>query len=380
MSRPSGCPLRRPPTGPSDSRPCSRRPCGSSMRASISLPRLLRALSTRPAEILGLAGGRLQRGAPADLIVFDPGRPLRARQAPAQVAVQEHALRRSPPGRTGDGDAGSGQDRLSTARYDVTRNECLTKPTFCTCWRALILGYLLGSIPFGVIFTRMAGSGDCGRSAPAISAPPTCCAQGAKGSPPRPCSAMPSRARSPCSSPRYGGHNSRPLRRSALSSGHLFPVWLGFKGGKGVATFIGVLIGLKPLAALAFAADLARGRLRHPLFVALGPDRERGDAHRPLAPRRARHGRVAVILVALLWWKHSREHQPPSRRDRRQDRAEGMSRMLLTDEQRLDWLRLIRSENVGPAHLSRADQPVSAAPPPRSKPCRISPAAADACC
>jgi dihydroorotase len=41
----------------------------------ISLPGLLRALSTRPAEILGLPGGRLQRGAPADLIVFDPDAP-----------------------------------------------------------------------------------------------------------------------------------------------------------------------------------------------------------------------------------------------------------------------------------------------------------------
>ena len=41
----------------------------------ISLPKLLRALSTRPAEILGLPGGRLQRGAPADLIVFDPDTP-----------------------------------------------------------------------------------------------------------------------------------------------------------------------------------------------------------------------------------------------------------------------------------------------------------------
>ncbi len=41
----------------------------------VSLPRLLRALSTRPAEILGLPAGRLTVGAPADLIVFDPDTP-----------------------------------------------------------------------------------------------------------------------------------------------------------------------------------------------------------------------------------------------------------------------------------------------------------------
>jgi dihydroorotase len=41
----------------------------------ITLPRLLRALSTRPAEILGLPVGRLKAGAPADLVVFDPDTP-----------------------------------------------------------------------------------------------------------------------------------------------------------------------------------------------------------------------------------------------------------------------------------------------------------------
>jgi dihydroorotase len=41
----------------------------------IELPRLLRAMSTRPAEILGLPVGRLEKGAPADLIVFDPEMP-----------------------------------------------------------------------------------------------------------------------------------------------------------------------------------------------------------------------------------------------------------------------------------------------------------------
>ena len=40
-----------------------------------SLPQILHALSTRPAEILGLPAGRLERGAPADLIVFDPDAP-----------------------------------------------------------------------------------------------------------------------------------------------------------------------------------------------------------------------------------------------------------------------------------------------------------------
>jgi len=43
---------------------------------SVSLPRLLAAMSTRPAEILGIAGGRLALGAPADLIRFDPDEPF----------------------------------------------------------------------------------------------------------------------------------------------------------------------------------------------------------------------------------------------------------------------------------------------------------------
>ncbi len=42
----------------------------------VALPKLLRALSTRPAEILGLPGGRLQKGAPADLVLFDPDAPF----------------------------------------------------------------------------------------------------------------------------------------------------------------------------------------------------------------------------------------------------------------------------------------------------------------
>ncbi len=42
----------------------------------MTLPRLLAAMSSRPAEILGLEQGRLQKGAPADLIRFDPDQPF----------------------------------------------------------------------------------------------------------------------------------------------------------------------------------------------------------------------------------------------------------------------------------------------------------------
>ncbi len=50
---------------------------------------------------------------------------------------------------------------------------------------AFLFGYLLGSIPFGLILTRAAAGPTCAPSAPAISAPPTCCAPATRSSPPR---------------------------------------------------------------------------------------------------------------------------------------------------------------------------------------------------
>ena len=88
----------------SASRPCCRRRCASSMRARSRLPKLLRALSTRPAEILGLPGGRLTPGAPADLILFDPDAPYVLDKRELALALQEHALRRGAPARAGAAD------------------------------------------------------------------------------------------------------------------------------------------------------------------------------------------------------------------------------------------------------------------------------------
>ena len=69
--------------------------------------------------------------------------------------------------------------------------------------------------------------------------------------------------------------------------GHLFPVWLKFKGGKGVATYIGVLIGLSWPAALIFCAIWLVVAARQPLLLARRADRQRADAGDAVAARPA---------------------------------------------------------------------------------------------
>lgn len=87
--------------------------------------------------------------------------------------------------------------------------------------------------------------------------------------------------------------------------GHLFPVWLGFKGGKGVATFIGVLLAFSPPALAAFAViwlGLAFA-LKYSSLAALA-----ASAATPLvlwalgAPTQAA---LFLLLGVLLWWKHA---------------------------------------------------------------------------
>ncbi len=86
--------------------------------------------------------------------------------------------------------------------------------------------------------------------------------------------------------------------------GHCWPVWLGFKGGKGVATYIGVLFGLDWRIGLAFcAAWLAVALItRYSSLAALV-----GSALAPVALWLLDSRDVAVLaifLTILLWWKH----------------------------------------------------------------------------
>ncbi|HVX74957.1 MAG TPA: glycerol-3-phosphate 1-O-acyltransferase PlsY [Bradyrhizobium sp.] len=123
--------------------------------------------------------------------------------------------------------------------------------TFLTA--AFIIGYLLGSIPFGLILTRLAGtqdlrsigSGNIGatnvlRTGRKELAAATLILDMLKGTAAVLIAGF------------YDGPNAAMLAAFGAFLGHLFPVWLKFRGGKGVATYIGVLIGLFWPAAIAF--------------------------------------------------------------------------------------------------------------------------------
>lgn len=108
-----------------------------------------------------------------------------------------------------------------------------------------VLGYLLGSIPFGMVITKLMGlgnlrdigSGNIGatnvlRTGNKAAAAATLVLDGGKGA----AAVLIARA--------MAGEDAAQCAGLMAFIGHCFPVWLGFKGGKGVATFLGLLLAL----------------------------------------------------------------------------------------------------------------------------------------
>jgi glycerol-3-phosphate acyltransferase PlsY len=169
---------------------------------------------------------------------------------------------------------------------------------------ALLFGYLLGSIPFGLIFTRMAGLGDVRKIGSGNIGATNVLRTGRKGLAAATLLADALKGTAAVLIAAQWGPQFATMAALGAFLGHLFPVWLGFKGGKGVATLIGVLIGLKPLAALIFCAiwlAVAFASKYSSLSALVA------SAASPIVlwllgePGMAG---IAVVLVALLWWKH----------------------------------------------------------------------------
>src|ERR1700723_2990020 len=118
---------------------------------------------------------------------------------------------------------------------------------------ALLLGYLLGSIPFGLILTRLAGTQDLRSIGSGNIGAPNVLRPGHRGlAAATLISDMLKGTIAVIIAGTFGGPNAAMLAALGAFLGHLFPGWLKFKGGKGVAVYIGVLIGLFWPAAVVF--------------------------------------------------------------------------------------------------------------------------------
>jgi acyl phosphate:glycerol-3-phosphate acyltransferase len=120
---------------------------------------------------------------------------------------------------------------------------------------AFALGYLLGSIPFGLLLTRAAGGPDVRSIGSGNIGATNVLRTGRKGlaAATLVCDMLKGTAAVLLATYYFGAEAALAAGLGAFL-GHLFPVWLKFKGGKGVATYIGVLLGLAWPAALIFGA------------------------------------------------------------------------------------------------------------------------------
>jgi acyl phosphate:glycerol-3-phosphate acyltransferase len=118
---------------------------------------------------------------------------------------------------------------------------------------AFVLGYLLGSIPFGLVLTRLAGTPDLRSIGSGNIGATNVLRTGRKGLAAATLLLdMLKGTAAVLIAGSLGGSDAAMLAALGAFLGHLFPVWLGFKGGKGVAVYIGVLIGLFWPAAVVF--------------------------------------------------------------------------------------------------------------------------------
>jgi glycerol-3-phosphate acyltransferase PlsY len=169
----------------------------------------------------------------------------------------------------------------------------------------VIAAYLLGSIPFGLVLTRLAGKGDIRRVGSGNIGATNVLRAGGKGLAAATLLLDALKGYVAVAVPWYWlGPDIAFFTALAVFLGHLFPVWLGFRGGKGVATSLGVLFGLTwPLGLAATATWIVvalvfrYSSLSALVSVALAPVYAwwLGD------PQAAG---IAISLAVLVWIRH----------------------------------------------------------------------------
>ena len=170
---------------------------------------------------------------------------------------------------------------------------------------ALAIGYLFGSIPFGMILTRMAGTQDLRSIGSGNIGATNVLRTGRKGlAAATLLGDMLKGTAAVVLALVLSGPGAAMAAALGAFLGHLFPVWLKFRGGKGVATYIGVLLGLFWPAALVFCAIwlLVASTTRYSSLSALI-----ASLATPLLLWWLGHPQFAVLfamLTLLLWFTH----------------------------------------------------------------------------
>ena len=129
---------------------------------------------------------------------------------------------------------------------------------------AAVMGYLLGSIPFGLLLTRFAGRGDIRRVGSGNIGATNVLRTGSKTLAALTLLLDVAKGMAAVMIARQWGPQPGLVAAGCAVLGHMFPVWLGFRGGKGLATALGILIPLAwPLALIGGAVWLAVALLFH---------------------------------------------------------------------------------------------------------------------
>jgi glycerol-3-phosphate acyltransferase PlsY len=171
---------------------------------------------------------------------------------------------------------------------------------------AFVFGYLCGSIPFGILLTRLAGAPDLRSVGSGNIGATNVLRTGRKGlAAATLLGDMLKGTAAVLIVHHFFGRDAAIIAAAGAFLGHLFPVWLRFRGGKGVATYIGLLLGFKcwiALAAFCVIWAAIAAATRYSSLAALV-----ASAATPAAlwwGHNVREAELFLALTVLLWIMH----------------------------------------------------------------------------
>ena len=151
-------------------------------------------------------------------------------------------------GRLGDRDGEAGYEgTVAVGAQDIIW------PVWSIAIACLVGGYLCGTIPFGLIFAKLFGLGDIRKIGSGNIGATNALRTGNKTMAALTLAGDILKGTVPVLVASQFGLVAAAIAGFGAFLGHLFPVWLGFKGGKGVATYLGILLGIAPIGVLVFA-------------------------------------------------------------------------------------------------------------------------------